>query len=195
MLAKEAGQREKKDMKFWGSIVELVQLCRLGIQKEAKDRIHTKDLEQKWGGWVEWGLGRKRKCTCACGNPLTQPMDMDHTFSEEEPTSKYQLIKKNGHSYGKFKQEEKRKLSLPGDHSSDLGVGSIRPTSMSSYQESTVWGLGDLSHLHTGMLRPPSIISTQDSMIWGSGEAPHFSLPRPQESVPRRRRTGPGTRA
>ena len=177
MLAKEAGQREKKDMKFWGSIVELVQLCRLGIQKEAKDRIHTKDLEQKWGGWVEWGLGRKRKCTCACGNPLTQPMDMDHTFSEEEPTSKYQLIKKNGHSHGKFKQEEKRKLNLPGDHSSDLGVGSIRPASMSSYQESTVWGLGDLSHLHTGMLRPPSIISTQDSMIWGSGEAPHFSPP------------------
>lgn len=177
MLAKEAGQREKKDMKFWGSIVELVQLCRLGIQKEAKDRIHTKDLEKKWGGWVDWGLGRKRKCTCTCGNPLTQPMDMDHTFSEEEPTSKYQLLRKTGYGHGKFKEQEKRKLSLPTDHSVDLGVGTVRPASISPHKDSTVWGLGDLSHLHTGMLRSPSVISTQDSMIWGSGEAPHFSPP------------------
>ncbi len=173
ILAKEAGQREKKDMKFWGAVVELAQLCRLGVQKDPKDRIHTKDLEKKVAGWVDWGLGRKRKCNCICGTGTSGAQEFRGDSQEEEPESKYQLLKSNGHS--RFKPEEKRKLSLPMPESSiDVAVGSMRRASISSYQESTVWGLGELSHLHSGLMRPPSIISTQDSLIWGANDAPHF---------------------
>ena len=173
ILAKEAGQREKKDMKFWGAVVELAQLCRLGVQKDPKDRIHTKDLEKKVAGWVEWGLGRKRKCNCICGTEANKAQDFNGDFQEEEPESKYQLLKSNGHS--RYRPEEKRKLSLPMPESSvDVAVGSMRRASISSYQDSTVWGLGELSHLHSGLMRPPSIISTQDSLIWGANDAPHF---------------------
>ena len=173
ILAKEAGQREKKDMKFWGAVVELAQLCRLGVQKEPKDRIHTKDLEKKVAGWVDWGLGRKRKCSCVCGTGTNGAQEFKADYQEEEPESKYQLLKSNGHS--KFRPEEKRKLSLPMAESSvDVAVGSMRRASIASYQESTVWGLGELSHLHSGLMRPPSIISTQDSFIWGANDAPQF---------------------
>ena len=173
ILAKEAGQREKKDMKFWGAVVELAQLCRLGVQKDPKDRIHTKDLEKKVAGWVDWGLGRKRKCNCICGTGTNGTQEFKNDFQEEEPESKYQLLKSNAHS--RFRPEEKRKLSLPMPESSvDVAVGSMRPTSVSPYQESNVWGLGELSHLHSGLMRPPSIISTQDSLIWGANDAPHF---------------------
>ena len=173
ILAKEAGQREKKDMKFWGAVVELAQLCRLGVQKDPKDRIHTKDLEKKVAGWVDWGLGRKRKCNCICGTGTNGAQEFKAEYQEEEPESKYQLLKSNGHS--KFRPEEKRKLSLPMPESSvDVAVGSMRRASISSYQESTVWGLGELSHLHSGLMRPPSIISTQDSLIWGANDAPQF---------------------
>ena len=176
ILAKEAGQREKKDMKFWGAVVELAQLCRLGVQKEPKDRIHSKDLEKKVAGWVDWGLGRKRKCNCTCGTGTNGAQEFKPDYQEQEPESKYQLLKSNGHS--KFRLEEKRKLSLPQAESSvDVAVGSMRRASISSYQdqESTVWGLGELSHLHSGLMRPPSIISTQDSLIWGANDAPHFN--------------------
>ena len=173
ILAKEAGQREKKDTKFWGAVVELAQLCRLGVQKDPKDRIHTKDLEKKVAGWVDFGLGRKRKCSCICGTGTNGPQEFKADYQEEEPESKYQLLKSNGHS--KFRPEEKRKLSLPMPESSvDVAVGSMRRASISPYQESTVWGLGELSHLHSGLMRPPSIISTQDSLIWGTNEAPNF---------------------
>ena len=173
ILAKEAGQREKKDMKFWGAVVELAQLCRLGVQKEPKDRIHSKDLEKKVAGWVDWGLGRKRKCNCTCGTGTNGAQEFKPDYQEQEPESKYQLLKTNGHS--KFRLEEKRKLNLPPAESSvDVAVGSMRRASISSYQESTVWGLGELSHLHSGLMRPPSIISTQDSLIWGANDAPHF---------------------
>lgn len=173
ILAKEAGQREKKDMKFWGAVVELAQLCRLGVQKEPKDRIHTKDLEKKVAGWVDWGLGRKRKCNCTCGTGTNGTQEVKGDFQENEPESKYQLVKSNGHS--KFRPEEKRKPSLPiPDSSVDVAVGSMRRASISSYKESAVWGLGELSHLHSGLMRPPSIISTQDSLIWGANDAPHF---------------------
>ena len=174
-LPKEAGQREKKDMKFWGAVVELAQLCRLGVQKDPKDRIHTKDLEKKVAGWVDWGLGRKRKCNCTCGTATNGAQEVRGDFQENEPESKYQLVKSNGHS--KFRPEEKRKISLPKRESSvDVAVGSMRRASI-SYEDSAVWGLGELSHLHSGLMRPPSIISTQDSLIWGANDAPHFDNP------------------
>jgi len=63
-LAKEAGQKEKKDLKYWGAVVELAGLCRLGIQKEPNARISASELAKKTGGWVDWGIGRGRKCNC-----------------------------------------------------------------------------------------------------------------------------------
>ncbi|KAK0514195.1 hypothetical protein JMJ35_002812 [Cladonia borealis] len=144
-----------------------------GHEKEPKDRIHSKDLEKKVAGWVDWGLGRKRKCNCICGTGTNGTQEFKADYQEQEPESKYQLLKSNGHS--KFRLEEKRKLSLPPAESSvDVAVGSMRGAGISSYQESTVWGLGELSHLHSGLMRPPSIISTQDSLIWGANDAPHF---------------------
>ena len=63
-LVKDAGQKEKKDVKFWGAVVELVGVCRLGINREPNLRVGAAELEKKVGGWVDWGLGRRRRCTC-----------------------------------------------------------------------------------------------------------------------------------
>jgi len=64
MLAKEAGQKENKDLKLWGAISEVVNICSLGIAKEPHARIPASELEDKISGWVDWGLGRRRKCKC-----------------------------------------------------------------------------------------------------------------------------------
>ena len=72
-MAKEAGQKEKKDQKLWGAIVELVGLCREGLHKDPEDRISTFELEKKTLGWVDWGIGRRRKCSCS---------EEDRAFSE-----------------------------------------------------------------------------------------------------------------
>ena len=64
-LAKEAGQKEKKDQKLWGSVVELVNLCKFGVKKEPEDRPLSGDLEKQMIGWIEWGIGKRRKCTCS----------------------------------------------------------------------------------------------------------------------------------
>ena len=63
-LVKDAGQKEKKDVKFWGAVVELVGVCRLGLNKEPQLRLGAAELEKKVDGWVDWGLGRRRRCNC-----------------------------------------------------------------------------------------------------------------------------------
>ena len=63
-LVKDAGQKEKKDVKFWGAVVELVGVCRLGLNKEPSLRTNAAEFEKKVSGWVDWGLGRRRRCTC-----------------------------------------------------------------------------------------------------------------------------------
>ena len=65
MLAKEAGQKEKKDQNFWGSVVELVNICKDGIKKEPEGRPQASELEKKVLGWVDFGIGRRRKCECS----------------------------------------------------------------------------------------------------------------------------------
>lgn len=63
-LTKQAGQKEKKDVKFWGAVVELIGVCRLGLGKDPGSRISASEMEKKVGGWVDWGLARRRRCTC-----------------------------------------------------------------------------------------------------------------------------------
>ena len=63
-LAKEAGQKEKKDVKFWGAVAELIGICKQGMAEKPGSRPSAAEMEKKVGGWVEWGLGRRRRCTC-----------------------------------------------------------------------------------------------------------------------------------
>ena len=151
ILVKEAGQREKKDVKFWGAVVEIVQLCRLGIKKEAKERIMAKELYYKIGGWVEWGLGRKRRCTCEVAKDTHE---QPNKRSSAEFSSKYAL---------------------------DQPVSGGRPSrpdwlpsSEFNSNQSTVWGLGDLATLHENMMRPASLMSSDDSKAWRLGHESHM---------------------
>ena len=207
MLAKEAGQREKKDMKFWGSVVELVQVCRLGIRKEAKERINARDLEKKIGGWLEWGLGRRRRCGCMTAGESGQ-VEIINGEEVEEPTSKYSLTKKPQPSKS-FTVKDRRpptsKRQLTADHTtersvseptismhlSSMGRTSLPSSKQTPHEESTVWGLDDLSQLHSGMLRSASIVSDdKESTVWGLLEskpvltAPPATHPPPRDPPP-----------
>ena len=168
MLAKEAGQREKKDMKFWGSVVEIVQLCRLGVKKEAKERTTAKELDHKIGGWVDWGLGRKRRCTCDLANDTSGQTD---TRSSVEFSSKYALDQPH------TGRHPNRPDWLPPSEPS-RSLLSSRPQSLDMAKQSTVWGLGDLATLHENMMRPASVISFDDSTAWGVGNEPTMSRER-----------------
>ena len=64
-LEKEAGQKEKKDMRLWGAVTEIVKICRGGMQKEPQARVSAKELERSVLGWVDYGIGRRRKCSCS----------------------------------------------------------------------------------------------------------------------------------
>ncbi|MCJ1275233.1 hypothetical protein MMC21_003034 [Puttea exsequens] len=195
-LVNEAGEREKKDMKFWGSMVELVQVCRLGIKKEARERMNAQELKEKIGGWVEWGLEKRRKCTCgtaAKGSPNTNDQQGKIV---EEPTSKYTIVKPKRPGRPSFEKEnlkrntsDRRSVDLSTEPSVSVDFGSMRPASVSSLKDSTVWGLGDMSQLHAGMMRPASIISDKDSTIWGLTDEPpappHFTRIPPPSAEPK----------
>ncbi|CAD6571399.1 MAG: hypothetical protein ASARMPRED_004488 [Alectoria sarmentosa] len=164
ILTKEAGQREKKDLKFWGAVVEIVQLCRLGVQKEAKERIMAKELDHKIGGWVEWGLGRKRKCTCEVAKDSSEQPD---ARSSAEFSSKYVLDHPSSGS------RPSKPDPLP---ASELRwkVHESRPSSVKAAKQGTVWGLGDLAALHENMMRPASVM-TFESTAWGRGDHPRMN--------------------
>ena len=162
-LTKEAGQREKKDMRFWGAVVETVQLCRLGVKKEAKERITAKELDSKIGGWVEWGLGRKRKCTCEMARDTGVPPGVR---SSAEFSSKYAL-EKPGSGGGRPSRPDWFPASEPNQSLPDS-----QPRSVDGAQQSTVWGLGDLATLHENMMRPASVMTHDDRMAWGLGHKP-----------------------
>lgn len=195
MLVKEAGQREKKDLKFWGAVNEIAQVCRLGLKKDPKERISARDMEKKIGGWIEWGLGRRRKCGCMSTEDYSQG-DIIEGLEVEEPTSKYSLGKKQPPSKAFTVKDRRTPTSKQGHLSkrsiseSSVGVeaSSTRPMSKSSFKDSTVWGLGDLSHLHSGMMRSASIASEQDSTIWGLAEEPPPPGPPPSKPPPQRPR-------
>ena len=173
ILAKEAGQREKKDMKFWGAVVEIVQLCRMGVKKEAKERATARELEHKIGGWVEYGLGRNRTCTCELVKDTSVQWD---TRSSAEFSSKYALDQPSTGS------RPSRPDWLPASECSRSHPAS-RPSSVDAAKQSTVWGLGDLATLHENMMRPASVMSRDDSTAWGAGDEPTMM------STERRRRS------
>ncbi|KAL9101284.1 MAG: hypothetical protein Q9163_003436 [Psora crenata] len=68
LLRKEAGQKEKKDKELWGAVAEIVKTCRDGIQKEPSARLTADELERNILGWVKYGIGRRRACSCSEGD-------------------------------------------------------------------------------------------------------------------------------
>lgn len=181
MLAKEAGQREKKDMKFWGAVVEVVQVCRLGIKKEAKERISANEMEHKIAGWVDWGLARKRKCDCIIKkeDEVIQGVGFSDTISEREPASQYRIPTLQGSKQQQVLGPIKQKVEFSGEGSTEsddaesikVGRGSARAESADPYKTS-VWGLDDLAHLH-------SSTAPHDSMASNMPEASIASSRRP----------------
>ena len=81
-----AGQKEKKDQKLWGAVVELVDLCKSGVKKEPEERITSDELEKKMLGWIEWGIGKRRKCTCS---------EADRQFKEPEKPNKILMAQRD----------------------------------------------------------------------------------------------------
>ena len=167
-LGKEAGQREKKDRYFWGAVGETVQLCRLGVKKEAKERITAKELDYKIGGWVEWGLGRRRACTCEVAKG---PRGQQDTRIGVELSSKYVLDQPSS------RRHPNRPDWLPATES-DRSLPESRSASVNASKQSTVWGLGDLATLHENMMRPASVMTFDDSTAWSLGHEPPVSKER-----------------
>lgn len=167
-LAKEAGQREKKDMKFWGAVVETVQLCRLGVKKEAKERITAKELDSKIGGWVEWGLGNKRRCTCEVAR---DPGEQPGRRSSAEFSSKYALDQPSSGG-----GRPSRPDWLPASDYQSLPES--RPRSVDAAKQSTIWGLGDLAKLHENMMRSASVATHDDRTAWELGHRPPMNKDR-----------------
>ena len=168
ILAKEAGQREKKDMKFWGAVVEIVQLCRLGVKKEAKERVTAKELDYKVAGWVDWGLGRKRRCTCELA---------EDTSVHPGTTSSAGFSSKDALDPSSSGRQPSRPDWLPASEPSRT-YSESRPQSLDAAKQNTVWGLGDLATLHENMMRPASIMTYDDNTAGETGKEPYTSRDR-----------------
>ncbi|KAL6715254.1 hypothetical protein ACLMJK_007518 [Lecanora helva] len=137
MLVKEAGQREKKDMKFWGAIVEITKLCKQGIKKDPRERLDVKELEQKLAGWVHWGLERRRRCSCTIEEDKNaRTNDFINNGHGQEPTSQYRIPKLQGSKY--HVNGRKHREDLQSEHSGpssaagsvDIERGSTQPPSI-----------------------------------------------------------------
>lgn len=177
MLVKEAGHREKKDVKLWGSVVEIVQLCRLGINKEAKYRIGARELEYRFGGWVEWGLGKKRRCQCELKK--SQNAEAESIDGGQLPMERLLDEQMLGYGDSKFERSDSRDQHWRTQTGPDDDI---------SRRESTVWGLGDLKLSDTTCQgttiwggeqepqslgksqRPASFSSDEESAVWGLGD-------------------------
>ena len=69
LLGREASHRHRKEGKggkegIWGAVIWIVEACRGGMQKEARDRIETRELEREVRVWVDKALGRVRRQCC-----------------------------------------------------------------------------------------------------------------------------------
>lgn len=186
LLAKEAGQREKKNMQFWGAVVEVVQVCRLGIKKEAKERVGAKELEHKVAGWVDYGLGRRRKCNCKIKeeDEVIQGVGFSDTASEPEPEPKSQYriprvqMSKQQQILGPIKQKEDFSTNGFGKTyvagSFKIGQPSTRNGSIDPY-ETGLWGLDGSTPTRSSRQdsiasdkQEPSIASSRrPSTVWG----------------------------
>jgi serine/threonine protein kinase len=69
LLGREASERHRKDGKsgkegIWGAVIWIVEACRGGMQKEAGDRIDSREMEREVRTWVDKALGRVRRQCC-----------------------------------------------------------------------------------------------------------------------------------
>lgn len=69
LLGREASQRHRKEGKggkegIWGAVIWIVEACRGGMQKEARDRIESREMEREVRVWVDRALGRVRRQCC-----------------------------------------------------------------------------------------------------------------------------------
>lgn len=70
ILVKEAKAKEKKEKRsgkenvIWGSVVGIVDICRRGMRKEARDRISARELEQEIRECVDKALGPDTRNCC-----------------------------------------------------------------------------------------------------------------------------------
>lgn len=168
-LVKDAGQKEKKDVKFWGAIVELVGVCRQGLNKEPNLRLRAAELEKKVNGWVDWGLGRRRRCTCHDRNVADKPEKED----KKETKARRSVRPPNRHSerISYVKQTPERYWTTP---SEDISEGFT--TQRNSY---ATWSSGPPRRDSTTTAGP------RDSIVSKASSAP----PR-RPSLPHENRTG-----
>lgn len=69
LLGREASHRHRKEGKggkegIWGAVIWIVEACRGGLQKEARDRIESREMEREVRVWVDKALGRVRRQCC-----------------------------------------------------------------------------------------------------------------------------------
>lgn len=69
LLGREASQRHRREGKggkegIWGAVIWIVEACRGGMQKEARDRIESREMEREVRVWVDKALGRVRRQCC-----------------------------------------------------------------------------------------------------------------------------------
>ena len=178
ILVKEAGQREKKDVKFWGAVVEIAQLCREGIRKDPKERIGVKELEQNIAGWVHWGLARRRKCNCKVKDEKEpQQIEVIDGISDHEPASQYRITKMQGNKHNV--NSIKRRVDLWSEKVIAPSVATSVNVGRGSTQPSTV----DSSRVATPVQRPKTS-SIATSMIVGQSSSRHISIDPDKESIP-----------
>ena len=150
-------------MNFWRAVRETVELCRLGIKKESKERTTAKELDCNIGGSVELGLGRKRRCTCEVAKDTDA---RNNSGDSAELSSKYAL------DHPSFGRHPNRPDWLPSSELTSLKSSESPPRSVDAAKQRTVWGLGDLATLHENMMPPASVMSSDDRTAWELGHEP-----------------------
>ena len=181
-LAKEAGQREKKDMKFWGAVVEILKLCRLGIKKEPNERIEAKVFELEIAGWVHWGLSRRRTCNCKIKDDEPPPFAVANGPREHEPASMYRIPKLQGnnqHPSGTGQREgpsSGRPVTPSAATSVCVGRGSTQPQTVdtsravSPSQKPVAPAIARFEDSGQSSTLPLKPYPSQESLVWGLNE-------------------------
>ena len=101
ILVKDARNKGKKDRKngknedMWGPLCGIVEVCRKGMRKEARDRISARELEQEIRYWVDKALGPAAR-TC-CGD---EPEPRNSWTSRAEIYDSYANASRAGDSEG-----------------------------------------------------------------------------------------------
>ena len=112
ILVKEAKSKEKKERKngkggvIWGSVSQIVEICRKGMRKEAKDRISARELEQEIRNWIDKAPGPDARACCGA-----EPEPRDSQASRAEIYESYasnDASKASGSESGRDPEEAAR---------------------------------------------------------------------------------------